>query len=29
MCVSTHEYDLMLGKNVISISQLEITEKSC
>ena len=27
MCVSTHEYHLMLGKNLIS--QLEITEKSC
>ena len=27
MCVSTHEYHLMLGKNVIS--QLEITEQFC
>ena len=27
MCVSTHEYHLMLGKKLIS--QLEITEKSC
>ena len=27
LCVSTHEYHLMLGKNVIS--QLEMTEKSC
>ena len=27
MCVSTHEYHLMLGKNWIS--QLDITEKSC
>ena len=27
MCVSTQEYRLMLGKNLIS--QLEIAEKSC
>ena len=27
MCVSTHEYHLMLGKNLIS--QLEMTEKFC
>ena len=27
MCVSTHEYHLMVGKNLIS--QLEITEKPC
>ena len=30
MCVSTHEYHLMVGKNVINlISELEMTEKSC